>query len=232
VSPPSDPGPRSGRDTAAALSAADAAAKASPTASATVGAAEECPFKRALAQNPKDLFDRSKLSAAEQARLDKFPCPDCGASVQTLKPMEGQSIDEIKKELAKQGFQEVPRSPSDQRVPPDMQIFLHPDGGLVKIKPNGDGAQFTKFGRAGPMVSREVVTDPTATGAALTGFKNAAFKVTDSGRPIPKMPDQIKHPPEAMRDDAAKESFNKSWADSGHAKPATPPGFAQRTTND
>src|SRR5437868_463509 len=123
MSPPSDPGSGSGRDAAAALSAAEAAAKTSPTAGATVGAEEACPFKRALARNPRDLFDRSKMSAAEQERLDKFPSPDCGASVQKLKPMEGQSIDEIKAELAKQGFKEIPTSAGDKREPPDMQIF-------------------------------------------------------------------------------------------------------------
>jgi hypothetical protein len=80
------------------------------------------------------------------------------------------------------------------------------------------------------MVSKEVVTDPTKSGDALTGFDNVAFKATEAGRPIPKLPDQLNRPPEVSQNDVAKKAFDKAWADSGHMRPAQPSSFVQRTS--
>lgn len=189
-------------------------------------------FANILAENPKQLFDLNVLGADARARLDKFPAPDCGASVTTLKPMEGRSISDIKEELLANGFKEAPPATPNLRKPPDMEIFVHADGGLVKIKPNGDGSQFTKFGRKGPMASKEVLIDPSQTGEALTGFANVAFKVTDANQPIPREMKHIKHPSDVAGDTVTQAAFDDAWADAGHKTPATPPGFIQRTTND
>jgi hypothetical protein len=189
-------------------------------------------FKRGLAQNPKRLFHRRALNDAERARLDQFSTSGYGASVAKLKPMAGRSLSDIKADLAANGFKVVPPSTPNMRKPRDMEIFVHKDGGLVKIKPNGDDVQFTRFGREGPMVSKEVVIDPAKSGDALTSFDNVAFKVTETGLPIPKLSSQLYHPLKVSRNDAAKKAFDKAWGDNGHQRPAAPPDFAQRISND
>ena len=189
-------------------------------------------FARILAENPKRLFDLETLGPDARARLDKFPAPDCGASVTKLRPMEGRSISDIKAELLENGFREAPPATPNARKPPDMEIFVHADGGSVKIKPNGDGSQFIKFGRKGPMASKEVVIDRFQTGEALTGFANVAFKVTDANQPIPREMKHLQYPPDIAQDKTTQVAFGDAWADAGHKTPATPPGFIQRTTND
>jgi hypothetical protein len=178
------------------------------------------------------LFTGRSLSESERARLESFSAAGHGASVTRLKPMEGQAISGIKADLAANGFREVSPGTPNLRSPHDMEIFMHEDGGLVKIKPNGDDVQFTRFGRAGPIVSREVVIDRSASGNALTGFDNVAFKVTETGLPIPKLPSQLNHPLRMSRDDVARKAFDKAWADHAHTHPQAPPGFAQRSLSD
>jgi hypothetical protein len=185
-------------------------------------------FALALAENPRQLFTSGAMNVAGQARLDKFPAPGYGASVTRLNPMEGRAISDIKEELLANGFREVAPATPNLRMPPDMEIFMHEDGGLVKIKPNGDDVQFSRFGRAGPMASREVVIDPTMTGEAVTGFDNVAFKVTETGLPIPKLPGHLNRPVKVSLDDEAMEAFDKAWADLGHARPAASASFTQR----
>jgi hypothetical protein len=63
-------------------------------------------------------------------------------------------------------------------VPHD--IYLHPDGGLVRIKPEGD----PNGRRPRPQVSKSVVNDPKAG----TAFDNEMFKVTNDGKAVPKLP--------------------------------------------
>lgn len=189
-------------------------------------------FERSLAKTPKRLFNRLALKEAERARLDNFPAPGYGASVTKLKPMEGRSISDIKADLAVNGFKEVLPSRPNMRNPVDMEIFMHEDGGLVKIKPNGDDVQFIRYGREGPMVSKEVVIDPGQRGDALTAFDNVAFKVSETGKPIPKLSNQLKYPLMVSQNAVAKQAFDKAWADNGHLRPTAPPNFIQRIASD
>jgi hypothetical protein len=185
-----------------------------------------------LAEDSSKLFNKGAMNQDERARLDKFPASDCGAANTKLKPMESREISDIKTDLVENGFKEVRPPTPNTRWPPDMDIFVHDDGSLVKIKPNGDAKHFNKHGRPGPMVSKEVLTDLTESGEALTEFDNVAFKVTESGKPIPREIKHLRLPPEVMHDKVAKKTFKTAWADSGHTRPATPPGFTQWTSYD
>jgi len=62
-------------------------------------------------------------------------------------------------------------------VPQD--IYTHPDGGMVRVKPEGDPS--SPF-RPQAHASKSVLHDPKKG----TGFDNEAFKVTNGGDPVPK----------------------------------------------
>jgi hypothetical protein len=182
---------------------------------------------KAIIAEGKNTFKRDAVDAPSLQRLGQYPSPQCGQSLLKLKPMTGRRITDIVADLKANGFREIPPAPNSSRFPPDMRIFLNKDGGLVKIKPNGDGAQFTKFGRAGPMASKEVIINPALTGDDLTAFANTAFKVNGAGAPIPKLPGMVKIPKSAVGNEKATEAVLKAWADQGHVRTATPPGFKQ-----
>ncbi len=79
-------------------------------------------------------------------------------------------------------------------VPQD--IYAHPDGGMVRIKPEGFlGKYGTKVRRPQPHVSKSVLLNLklVCSGQNVpchmdTSLKNEGFKVTELGEPVPKTP--------------------------------------------
>ncbi|MEW5851768.1 MAG: hypothetical protein AB2A00_23465 [Myxococcota bacterium] len=80
-------------------------------------------------------------------------------------------------------------SPDDNVVPHD--IYVHPaDGGMVRIKPQGDPSSPM---RPQPHASKAVLLRGSGVAGRFdverdTGWNNEAFKVTNDGHPVPKAP--------------------------------------------
>ena len=68
-----------------------------------------------------------------------------------------------------------------------MDIYAHPDGGLVRVKP--EGIPSSKYPHAVPQATKSVVYNLTSKEEGKTfdtRYPNEAFKVTDDGTPLPK----------------------------------------------
>ncbi len=82
--------------------------------------------------------------------------------------------------------------PSDPEAVP-MDIYIHEDGGMVRIKPFGVPNPSGKAPRRQPHLSKAVLLDltPQKKAGRLTydlSFRNEAFKVSATNIPIPKTP--------------------------------------------
>src|SRR5262249_21967657 len=73
-------------------------------------------------------------------------------------------------------------NPNDPDIVPH-DIYTHPDGGMVRIKPEGDPGPGI---RPEPHASKSVLFDSKKG----TGFDNEAFKVTNDGNAVPKSPNK------------------------------------------
>jgi hypothetical protein len=136
------------------------------------------PFKGIENPNGKTLGDR----------LGEFTKGQAGASVKEL-DLSGKSPREIDAALRDAGFSHrregLPttlHSGAVIEVPHD--IYVHPDGGMVRVKPQG--VPENKF-RPQPHVSKSVLFDaaPKDGGWPDTRFENEAFKVANDGTPLP-----------------------------------------------
>ncbi len=94
-------------------------------------------------------------------------------------------------------------------------MYVHPDGGVIRIKPSGEPRPDGEFSRKAPHASKSVLLDMSIlrngsdevdiellakldedTLDKLTGFPNEAFKVSNDGTPVPKAQNE----PETRRD--------------------------------
>ena len=158
-----------------------------------------------------ETFERfPKLKEAILAFLNK----ERGQSITPIS-LEGRRPEELHSDLIKRGFSHerhplfAGRTPEKQDtywrrdgsktqdpsepnlVPHD--IYVHPDGGLVRVKPEGVPNPTGKSPRPQPHVTKSVLLDLTVLkkkGVMTldTDFRNEAFKVTADNRPIPKTP--------------------------------------------
>jgi hypothetical protein len=129
--------------------------------------------------NPKSLWDQDVLKKNPQLQktLDDFVAGKQGQSVRNLN-LEGKTADQMRQELLDKGFEHHPERLASG-VPHD--IYTHRDGGMVRIKPEGDPASPH---RSQPHVSKSVLYDPDKG----TGYENEAFKVANEGQAVPKSP--------------------------------------------
>lgn len=128
--------------------------------------------------------------ALEQAKaaLQGFEQGTVGASVKHL-DLRGKPMDAIRAELAAAGFKRTDSWVKDaqgqyrmnkagERVP--MEIWLHEDGGMVRLKPvRDDSNRFRPQPHAVKSVNYPPDADPM-------DFANEAFKVDHEGRALPK----------------------------------------------
>jgi hypothetical protein len=161
-------------------------------------------------KDPDGIWDQNVLKSEKgqdlKTKLDAFDEGKVGKSVKDFKTA-GKSPEQIHRELLEQGFEHkreplsagkdpktkeplykkrdgtTTTNPSDPDVVPH-DIYVNPkDGGMVRVKPEGDPVVPGKDAyRPEPHVSKSVVYDP----AKGTGFENEAFKVTDGGDAVPK----------------------------------------------
>lgn len=175
--------------------------KAKPNADMTNGADRAQDAIKKGHTDPQGVW-KSNISPELKKRLDDFADPKSpvGKSVKNVN-LEGKSAVELHKELINKGFKHhweplaagtdkwghklykmrdgsKTADPKHPNVIPH-DIYTHPDGGMVRVKPEGDPGD--KF-RPEPHASKSVVLD-TSKGSA---FDNEGFKVTNEGDAVPK----------------------------------------------
>lgn len=175
--------------------------------------------------------------AALQERLNEFNQgePGSGQSVRNAR-LDGKTPEQIHQELTRSGFEHsrepitvgtdpatgkpiyrsvdpgpdgsyTTMNPNDPNLAA-MDAYRHPDGGLVRVKPEGDPSGR----RAPPHVSKSVLMDPDGN----TSWSNEGFKVSEDGNAVPKAPS----PGEGMRtipEQEQKGGYADGEADSGHS---------------
>jgi hypothetical protein len=159
--------------------------------------------------DPNGVWDQKVLNDPKNKQmkdsLDSFATGDKGKSVKDL-DLSKKSGEKLHEDLLDKGFKHK-REPLTKEVdgtreyvlsqpgkdgkmttsdPTDPNIvsqdlYTHPDGGMVRVKPEGDPS--SPF-RPQPHASKSVLHDPTKG----TDLSNEAFKVTNNGEPVPKSP--------------------------------------------
>lgn len=141
-----------------------------------------------------------------------------GQSVKKL-DVSGKTPEELHEMLTSQGFQHKRETLSNGEP---MDFYLHPDGGMVRVKPEGDSAN--KF-RSQPHVSKSVRLRLDED----TSFDNEAFKVTNDGVATPAAPSAEKGMRGAApgsNSSAENNSFKDVPMEKAHTDlPSTPPPF-------
>ncbi len=156
----------------------------------------------------ESIWNQEVLSTKSHLReaIESYMKGERGKSIQDIK-ITGKKPDELHKELIAAGFTherlplKAPKQdrnykywrrdgtktsdPQDAQVVP-MDIYAHPDGGLIRVKP--EGTPSPKYSHAVPQASKSVVYNlkPKEDQPLDTRYPNEAFKVTDEGMPLPK----------------------------------------------
>ncbi len=141
-----------------------------------------------------------------------------GKSVREIEDIEGMSPIDLDKNLVSHGFEKhhsvihdpVTHAPvldvAGHEIP--MDVYTHPDGGMVRVKPLGDPTQ--KF-RTQPLASKAVRSPANA---PYDDFNFEAFKVDKNGLPLPKWAPDINNP--FAKDTPEAREFLDGWASSVH----------------
>lgn len=138
-----------------------------------------------------------------------------GQSVKNLDltQIRADSVDDVLTGRGFQKFADVIRDPKTQQpvlvngaeVP--MNVYVHPDGGMVRVKPMGQ----PNSPRPLPHAVKAVRWPPDGD---YRSFAQESFKVDKLGRPLPKMPGEAFQPfPE---DKTAASNFFDGWAEWAH----------------
>lgn len=154
-------------------------------------------FAELVAKNPGLIWSTQMTPRTEQA-LKAFAAGTLGGSVKGL-DLRNKAAAEVRSELTRRGFvaelgvikdvrtgQPVLNPKTGKPVP--MEIWTHRDGGMVRIKPEGDP---TSRHRPAPHLSVSVLYPPGASGH---DFNNEAFKVDFSGNALPKWASDARNP--------------------------------------
>ncbi|MEB3197682.1 MAG: hypothetical protein VKP62_10810 [Candidatus Sericytochromatia bacterium] len=154
-------------------------------------------FAELVAKNPSLIWSTQMTPRTEQA-LKAYAQGMLGKSVQGM-DLRGKAAAEIREELQRRGFlrelgvikdvrtgQAVLNPKTGRPVP--MEVWTHRDGGMVRIKPEGDP---TSRHRPAPHLSVSVLYPPGSSGH---DFNNEAFKVDFAGNPLPKWASDARNP--------------------------------------
>ncbi|MEB3328498.1 MAG: hypothetical protein VKQ33_04635 [Candidatus Sericytochromatia bacterium] len=154
-------------------------------------------FAELVARNPGMIWNTQLTPRTEQA-IKAFAAGTLGASVKGL-DLRNRTADEVRSALARRGFLRELSHLRDVRTgqpvlnprtgkPVPMEIWTHRDGGMVRIKPEGDP---TSRHRPLPHLSIAVLYPPGASGH---DFNNEAFKVDFAGNALPKWAADARNP--------------------------------------
>lgn len=154
-------------------------------------------FQELLAKNPAMIWNTQLTPRTEQA-LAAFKRGVLGRSVRDL-DLRNKTAEAVRTELKNRGFkaemgvikdvrtgQPVINPATGRTVP--MEIWTHADGGMVRIKPEGDP---TNRFRPQAHLSISVLYPPGSSGH---DFNNEAFKVDHKGNPLPKWSNDARNP--------------------------------------
>lgn len=140
-----------------------------------------------------------------------------GDSVKNLR-IDGFNANQLDRELVRRGFtkhRSAVHDPVTKKPVLDsqgheiiMDAYTHPDGGMVRVKPNGDAT--SKY-RPQPHASKSVRYPPDA---SYEKFDYEAFKVDDLGIALPKWSKDIRNPYGNNTPKGAP--FLDNWADDTH----------------
>ena len=173
-------------------------------------------------QNPPGVWS-ARLSSTTRQALDDYGSSRrlpsglvYGQSVKDL-DLRGKTAAEIDSLLLAKGFEKHEdwiRDPKTQKPVRDAQggalpmtIYVHADGGMVRVKPKGDST--SKF-RPQPHAVKAV---RFPCDADYENFNYEAFKVDNNGNAVPKAPGDLNNPYEGT---PMKFLFMDSWGDSVH----------------
>jgi hypothetical protein len=116
-----------------------------------------------------------------------------GRSVKHL-DISGQTAEQIDTALKGKGFvridDEIRDFKTGQPLGVPMTVYVHPDGGMVRVKPQGDPASPM---RKQPHASKSVRWPPDASYAE---FEREAVKIDQAGNPRPKLPAHLHASPQ------------------------------------
>lgn len=138
-----------------------------------------------------------------------------GASVKTL-DLRGKTPAQIGTLLQARGFKRhdevvrkfaLPVLDKDGKTIPQT-IYVHPDGGTVRVKPRGDS---TSKKRPQPHVVKSVRYPHDGD---HRDFNTEGFKVDMDGRPLPKAPFDLKNPYQGT---PLEETYQDGWGDAAHS---------------
>jgi peptidoglycan hydrolase-like protein with peptidoglycan-binding domain len=160
--------------------------------------------------SPDGVWDQNVLqkNKALKKRLDDFAAGE-KSSGQSVKKLEvsGKSAEQLHQELTQKGFKwhreklgGVVDGDTLYNTPHD--VYKHPDGGMVRVKPEGRPGDVY---RPEPHVSKSVLENPNGG----TEWKNEAFKVTNDGHAVPKSTKSD----DGMRQQGLKGEMMKGYQD-------------------
>jgi hypothetical protein len=157
-------------------------------------------FNELMAKNPGLIWQTALTPRTKQA-IEAYKAGMLGRSVQNL-DLRNKTAEQVRQELTRRGFQcemgvikdvrtgkPVINPKTGKQVP--MEIWSHADGGMVRIKPEGDP---TNMHRPQPHLSMSVKYPPSADGH---DFNDEAFKVDHCGHALPKWAKDVKNPHDA-----------------------------------
>lgn len=180
-------------------------------------------FTAWLKSHPDDIWSE-KITPNVKSALNDFSSSKkieqgliYGNSVKTLR-IDGLNAKQLDRELVRRGFtkhRSVVHDPVTKKPVLDFQgreiimdAYTHPDGGMVRVKPNGDAT--SKY-RPQPHASKSVRYPADA---SYENFEFEAFKVDDLGMALPKWSKDIRNPYGNNTPKGAP--FLDNWADDTH----------------
>jgi len=189
--------------------AKEAAQKAAKDKAREIALAEAKRVARAKAQQAIDSGGAFDMHKTNPTQLVDFAANKTGVEA---KRISGELSGKSTKDFAAKMGEEVnagkctKKSVSIDGPPPQtMDVYEYPDGTVVRYKPLGDNF------RSGPAYSVEVKKAPSMPDL---GKDDAAFKVTSTGKAVPKGPFEVKNP--YPKGSAQYKEFEKAVMDAGH----------------
>jgi len=197
----------------AALTPLPSAPAMAPTGAAP--AVQSLGFADMMAKDPSAIWSTAQSPRLKEA-LASFKMGKLGQSVKDL-DLRNMTAGQVRLELMRRGFKSEmsciknvatgqPLLVNGKKIP--MEIWSNPDGGMVRIKPDGD---VTNRFRPQAHLSISVKYPPDASG---NDFNDEAFKVDYKGNAMPKWPKDANNPFPA--DTPAGKKFLDDLADDTH----------------
>jgi hypothetical protein len=173
-------------------------------------------FSDWLEQHPDRVFSASCSSDTRRAVSEYQSRSGYAASLRSL-TIAGLTAGQLDRLLLSKGFERHDdwiRDPSTHELkldaagrPMRMLVYTHADGGMVRVKP--DGEPTSRF-RPQPHAVKSARWPPDAD---YRDFTKKAFKVDGRGRALPKWPADLYNP---YADTALKSTFEDGWGDTVH----------------